>query len=518
MPTPTVDLTVSGNFGEIGGGLFTTGLLQPAGSGVFDAFLQIQNKGTEQGYNTDAAPQYDEKNSHVHNHSILLADVPIVVGDGSNGTLEGVVYREFLLDLNEAGGGKRTLSLDALQIWQQESGSLTGFIPGAGFAGVHTNYLAYDLDVGGDNWIALDAGLSHGSGQSDVRILIRNDLLINDAAHRYVTLYSAFGQQGGVWAADGGFEEWGLHGSSGGAKSALALDKTAVIDGGTADTAGEIISYSFTLSNTGNTAQTGITLVDASVSNLTRGVDLIGNNDTILHVGEVWSYTASYTVTQADIDSADSGGDITNTATADSDQTIPISDSTSILIERRPIVTLEKTGTVADGAADEAGDVIDYTITISNDGNTTLTNVAVEESTVVVSPVLNLSAPIFGDSELLVPVLSGDYNVGDTDEDGVEDPGETFVFVNAGDENQNGALDPGETFQFETIGYRNAGDTNQDGVEDPGETFQFTSTPVVPAAVDADFNGFNDGDTNEDGNLSVGETWQILAQLYADPG
>jgi hypothetical protein len=231
MATSTVDLTVSGNSGAIGDGLFMTGQLQPAGTGVFDSFVPLQQNGSEQGYNTNAAPQFNEGSSLQHNHSILLADVPIVFGDGSNGTIEGAAYREFLLDLNDAGGTRGLLSLDKLQIWQEESGSLTNFTPGAGFSGSHTNYLAYDLDTGGDHWIALDTGLAHGSGQSDVRVLIRNDLFINDTAHRYVTLYSAFGQQGGTWGSDGGFEEWGLHGPSGGAKSALALVKSAAVDG-----------------------------------------------------------------------------------------------------------------------------------------------------------------------------------------------------------------------------------------------------------------------------------------------
>jgi len=112
----------------------------------------------------------------------VLADVPVVVGDGTNGTVEGATYREFLLDLNEPNGNtKPYISLDALQIWQEESGNLTGFTPGSGFAGGHTNYLAYNLDAGGNHWIALTDGLSHGSGQSDYRILIPDSYFINDA-------------------------------------------------------------------------------------------------------------------------------------------------------------------------------------------------------------------------------------------------------------------------------------------------------------------------------------------------
>ena len=104
--TPDIDLTFDDTFGILNGAVFATGLNQPAGTGAFDSFVQLQNGGTEQGYNTDASAQYDEKNSQNHNHSILLADVPIVFGDGTNGTVEGVAYREFLLDLNEPNGSQ----------------------------------------------------------------------------------------------------------------------------------------------------------------------------------------------------------------------------------------------------------------------------------------------------------------------------------------------------------------------------------------------------------------------------
>src|SRR3954464_8044227 len=91
--TPDIDLTFNDTFGILNGAVFATGQIQSAGTGTFNSFVQIQHTGTEQGYNTDASPQYDEKSAHNHNHSILLADVPIVVGDGSNGTAEGVAYR-----------------------------------------------------------------------------------------------------------------------------------------------------------------------------------------------------------------------------------------------------------------------------------------------------------------------------------------------------------------------------------------------------------------------------------------
>src|SRR3954469_17536643 len=167
MTTATVDLTVAGTGGTINGAVFTN-QSGNAGTGIFNTFAQLQRNGIEQGYNSDAAPQFDEKTSHQHNHSILLADVPIFVGDGTGGTVEGVAYREFRFDANEVGGAGRLLSLDKLEIWQEERGSLTGFtLPGStsagsaaagvhyatgpGFAGTHTDYLAYNLDQGGDH-------------------------------------------------------------------------------------------------------------------------------------------------------------------------------------------------------------------------------------------------------------------------------------------------------------------------------------------------------------------------------
>src|SRR5262245_25647923 len=135
MTTPppssaTVNLTEeSGNFGTVDGAVFSTSLLQPAGTGTFGTFVRVSASGTEQGYNSNFRPlQFNELNSAPHNHALLLASVPIVEGDGSNGTVEGVLYREFLLDANELTTlGRQFLSLDALQIYQADVGNLTGF-------------------------------------------------------------------------------------------------------------------------------------------------------------------------------------------------------------------------------------------------------------------------------------------------------------------------------------------------------------------------------------------------------
>jgi uncharacterized repeat protein (TIGR01451 family) len=513
--TPTVDLTASGSSGSIDSGVFQTSDLQPSGTGVFNSFVQIQHNGTEQGYNTDHAPQFDEKNNVTYDHSVLLAAVPIVIGDGTNGTTEGVNYRVFRLDLNEANS-QQYLSLDALQIWQEEAGGLTSFTSGAGFAGGHTNYLAYNLDAGGDHWVGL-ADRSHGSGQSDLTVLIPDSAFLNDAAHRYVTLYSQFGLQSG-WASNGGFEEWGTSGPNSGPLSAIAVHKTATVPGGTADVVGEEVSYTIAVDNVGNTALTGLTVTDPYVSDL--AAVLSGgfnsgdtNHDGKLSAGETWHYTAHHTVTQADLDNGGNTGEgtISNTVTADTDQTAPVSASASVeVVQRPPVLNMVKTPDVT--FVDAAGQVIHYLITVQNTGNTTLTGLVVTDPQVTNStPIFDFGAPILSTSQIQAQVLNGDYNAGDTNQNGFQDPGETFqyfdtgVFANVGDTNLNGTEDPGETFQ-----YANVGDTNHNGVQDPGEIFQFLINHVV-AGVDANHDGFNDGDTNHDGNLGVGETWQFAA-------
>src|SRR5262245_5875716 len=415
--TPDVDLTTAGDSGVINDAVFQTGLLQSAGTGVFNTFVQIQHNGTEQGYNSDnSTEQFDEKNAH--HRSLLLANVPIVIGDGTGGTVEGVAYRQFVLDLNEAnGGGKPFLSLDQLQLWQEEAGNLGNFGSG-GFAGTHTNYLAYDLDAHGDHWIGLNDSLSHGSGQSDVVVLIPDSVFINDTSHRYVYLYSAFGMQSG-WSADGGFEEWGVTQAlpAPGNTAALNVAKTASVPGGTADHAGEVITYSIQLYNVGDKNLTGITVTDPSVSNLT-GVDANNDNfndgdtnkDGKLSVGETWLYSASHTVTQAELDSNGGGsGNITNTVTADSNETGPVSSSASVEIEQGFHASMVKLASVPGGTADAAGELITYTITLTNDGVNTLTNPVVSDTMVTSqTPILDPSAPVVTNAQVFIPVLDGD--------------------------------------------------------------------------------------------------------------
>ena len=187
---------------------------------------------------------------------------------------------------------------------------------------------------------------------------------------------------------------------------ALNITKDASVPGGTADTAGEQISYTISVANTGNVMLDGVTVTDpyADAGSIMRGADTVGDNDALLEVGEVWSYTAKHTVTQGEIDS-NGGGDgmLENTATADSNQTGPDTDDANVPVDRRPSLNITKDATVPGGTADAAGEQISYVITVANTGNTTLDGVTVTDPYADAGSIMR-GADVVGDNDAFLEV------------------------------------------------------------------------------------------------------------------
>jgi uncharacterized repeat protein (TIGR01451 family) len=194
---------------------------------------------------------------------------------------------------------------------------------------------------------------------------------------------------------------------------ALSITKAATVPGGTADTAGEVISYTINVANTGNVTLTTPVVNDPSVSNLAYASG-DADNDGKIDVGETWQYTASHTVTQGDLDGNGGGdGTIDNTASASTDQGASGSASAHVPVAYNPEVDLTKSASVPGGTADTAGEVISYTIDVANTGNITLTGVSVNDPSVT-----DLAA-----------VMSGGFNTGDANQDGKLDLGETWHYT-----------------------------------------------------------------------------------------
>jgi uncharacterized repeat protein (TIGR01451 family) len=239
--------------------------------------------------------------------------------------------------------------------------------------------------------------------------LVPDSSFVNDGSDRFVYLYSEFGLQSG-WDAGGGFEEFGLTDPNGPnvATNAMSISKTASVPGGTADHVGELITYAIKVSDVGNTNLTNVVVSDPSTSDLTRNTDIVGNNDNVLNPGEIWSFTAHHTVTQQDIDNSADSAELTNIATARSDQTAPITAVASVPVVALPELTATKVPTIADGVADSAGEAITYTFTLTNNGNASLTEPNVFDLSIATEP-----------TGLVDPVLVGPFNIGDVNHDNV---------------------------------------------------------------------------------------------------
>ncbi|MGB9930140.1 MAG: DUF7507 domain-containing protein [Methanosarcina sp.] len=153
---------------------------------------------------------------------------------------------------------------------------------------------------------------------------------------------------------------------------------------GTVTKAGEIIRYAITVSNFGNIDLINVTVSDALI-NLSGPVES-KTTDSILEVGEIWSYTGNYTVTQADINT-NAGGDgiIENTATVSCDQIYEKSHSAEVSLKTMPAYIIDKNvldvaGKGPEGTATKAGEIITYEIRVTNEGNLDLTDINVNDS------------------------------------------------------------------------------------------------------------------------------------------
>jgi len=188
---------------------------------------------------------------------------------------------------------------------------------------------------------------------------------------------------------------------------------------------GEDITYTITVSNNGNTTLSNVTVTDANATNLTYQSGDDGNG--LMEPGEVWTYTATHTITQDDLDngfvsnvasvsSTNPSGDPVNDDESDDPDTPDPDDPTvsDLTPYQSPALTTVKTvlNYIDNGlAGDSAGDVIEYDISVDNSGNVTLSNLQI--------------------IDLLVSNTGGTitYTSGDTDSDGLLDVDETWHFT-----------------------------------------------------------------------------------------
>jgi len=159
-------------------------------------------------------------------------------------------------------------------------------------------------------------------------------------------------------------------------QGALALDVTSNIPDGGSVKAGDVITYTYTATNTGNGDVEGVTISD-TLPGMVCDTD---TNVGTLAPGASATVTCSYTVTQDDIDNGGvtNQGTVTGTPTGSSEPISATGSAGSIAADPGVIgltldTTTEPTGTVV------AGDVITYTFTLTNVGTVPVDGITVTD-------------------------------------------------------------------------------------------------------------------------------------------
>ncbi|WP_458573397.1 DUF7507 domain-containing protein, partial [Clavibacter phaseoli] len=139
--------------------------------------------------------------------------------------------------------------------------------------------------------------------------------------------------------------------------------------------AGQVVTYTFVVTNTGNVRVTDAAPIETEFSG-SGDIGAFAPESADLAPGESATFTAEYTVTQADVD----GGVLTNTATATGTpppgtQLPPVPPSTvEVPPTQTPGLSIVKSADLDEIST--AGEVVTYSFVVTNTGNVTLADVA----------------------------------------------------------------------------------------------------------------------------------------------
>ncbi len=205
-----IDLTAADSDGEHNSALFFQGELDGSGTGVLDPFYRVKKSSSSvvQGVNTGNGTVQFETEKGTWTTELLLSTIPTV-------EIDGVVYREFVLDINQTAGAA-IYDLTDVQIYTDNQSDLNCLDPTTQTWGAcdddGDSGLVYWLDgpPEGDATIRMNYSLEAGSGKGDLTMLVP-DSNFNagpecdygaEGCDTYVYHYSSFSGN------DDGFEEW----------------------------------------------------------------------------------------------------------------------------------------------------------------------------------------------------------------------------------------------------------------------------------------------------------------------
>ena len=171
---------------------------------------------------------------------------------------------------------------------------------------------------------------------------------------------------------------------------------------------GKNVTWTYTVTNTGNVGLSNVTLSDDKIGAITNFVGGDTNGNTILDTTETWVYTAAGTATEGHYSNIGTvKGSNNGTTVSDNDGSSYFGANPGINIDK---VTVYKS-TEGDGLNIPSGEAIGWKYTVTNTGNVGLSNVTVSDDKV--GTITNFVG-------------------GDTDGDNTLDTNETWVYTAAG--------------------------------------------------------------------------------------
>jgi|GEM_PF-545931 len=138
------------------------------------------------------------------------------------------------------------------------------------------------------------------------------------------------------------------------------------------DTVGDVLTYDYLVTNTGNVRVGDIAVSDDKIATVSCDVASQGNNDAFLDPTEAVTCTASYTVTQTDLDAGEVTNNASVTGTPSGGTLVPGTDSETVNADQNPSLSTVKNATSVN--FEQPGDVTTYEYVVTNTGNVTLTD------------------------------------------------------------------------------------------------------------------------------------------------
>ncbi|WP_186757002.1 beta strand repeat-containing protein, partial [Echinicola salinicaeni] len=275
------------------------------------------------------------------------------------------------------------------------------------------------------------------------------------------------------------------------------------------------LTYTITVTNTGNQSLTGVSVADAFAG----GASFVGgdtDNDNQLDLSESWEYSATYEVTQDDIDA---GNDLVNIAVVSSNETADAQDDATTTIDQNPSIAIEK---VVDVAEINTPTTLNYTITVTNTGNVSLTNISVADA--FAGGATYVSGDTDTDNELDIDeewIYSADYSATQADIDAGDDLVNTAIVSSAEaadvQDDATTTIDQNPSIAISKV-------VDETSISEPttlNYTITVTNTGNVSltgvSVADAFASGatYVSGDADDDGQLDLTETWVYSASYAA---